>query len=159
MNRCPRGAECNFLHVFRNPGGAFSKADRDCEDLGNSQRTTWSYRGKNEENSRHDGTTRCRDWKWDEDDVTCGSVRVERNEEGRRDGTERDRERREKRERRERRRMRERENDEESHRRLHRTSRHDRDRSRDRSRRKRERSTSRSSARRERREKHRKNSK
>ena len=29
MKRCPKGKHCNFLHVFRNPGGAFSRADRD----------------------------------------------------------------------------------------------------------------------------------
>ena len=27
--RCPKGKHCNFLHVFRNPGGAFAWADRD----------------------------------------------------------------------------------------------------------------------------------
>ena len=29
QRRCPKGKRCNFLHVFRNPGGAFSRADRD----------------------------------------------------------------------------------------------------------------------------------
>lgn len=27
--RCPKGSRCNFLHVFRNPGNEFYKADRD----------------------------------------------------------------------------------------------------------------------------------
>ena len=29
QNRCPKGKHCNFLHVFRNPGGAFARADLD----------------------------------------------------------------------------------------------------------------------------------
>jgi hypothetical protein len=29
QKRCPKGKHCNFLHVFRNPGGTFSRADRD----------------------------------------------------------------------------------------------------------------------------------
>lgn len=29
QKRCPKGKNCNFLHVFPNPGGAFSRADRD----------------------------------------------------------------------------------------------------------------------------------
>ena len=33
QNRCPKGKHCNFLHVFRNPGGAFSRADRDLPAL------------------------------------------------------------------------------------------------------------------------------
>ena len=33
QNRCPKGKHCNFLHVFRNPGGAFSRADRDLPPL------------------------------------------------------------------------------------------------------------------------------
>lgn len=28
-NRCPRGKNCNFLHVYRNPGNAFRSMDRD----------------------------------------------------------------------------------------------------------------------------------
>ena len=29
QKKCPKGKHCNFLHVFRNPRGAFSRADRD----------------------------------------------------------------------------------------------------------------------------------
>eukprot|EP00795_Rhopilema_esculentum_P016677 gene16677-8119_t len=31
-NRCPRGKNCNFLHVFRNPNNEFKDADRDMWD-------------------------------------------------------------------------------------------------------------------------------
>ncbi|KAK7090739.1 U2 small nuclear ribonucleoprotein auxiliary factor 35 kDa subunit-related protein 2-like [Littorina saxatilis] len=30
--RCPKGAACNFLHVFKNPGNEFWEADRDFEN-------------------------------------------------------------------------------------------------------------------------------
>ncbi|KAG9287696.1 hypothetical protein G9A89_004099 [Geosiphon pyriformis] len=32
-NKCPRGMHCNFLHVFKNPGGLYSDADRDNESV------------------------------------------------------------------------------------------------------------------------------
>ncbi|GET03866.1 U2 small nuclear ribonucleoprotein auxiliary factor 35 kDa subunit-related protein 2 [Rhizophagus clarus] len=31
-NQCPKGIQCNFLHVYKNPGGLYSDADRDFED-------------------------------------------------------------------------------------------------------------------------------
>ena len=42
--RCPKGKRCNFLHVFRNPGGAFSRADQDLSHLSPSPRRRSSYR-------------------------------------------------------------------------------------------------------------------
>ncbi|CAI2177408.1 8740_t:CDS:10 [Funneliformis geosporum] len=32
-NQCPKGIQCNFLHVYKNPGGLYLDADRDFEDL------------------------------------------------------------------------------------------------------------------------------
>ncbi|CAG8587022.1 12879_t:CDS:2 [Funneliformis caledonium] len=31
--QCPKGIQCNFLHAYKNPGGLYSDADRDFEDL------------------------------------------------------------------------------------------------------------------------------
>ena len=47
--RCPKGKHCNFLHVFRNPGGAFSRADQDLSHHSPPPRRRssyhdWSYR-------------------------------------------------------------------------------------------------------------------
>ena len=45
QKRCPKGKHCNFLHVFRNPGGIFSRADRDLPPLSpnslHSRRSSW----------------------------------------------------------------------------------------------------------------------
>ncbi|XP_022098711.1 U2 small nuclear ribonucleoprotein auxiliary factor 35 kDa subunit-related protein 1-like [Acanthaster planci] len=46
QNKCPRGKNCNFLHVFQNPNREFADADRDFQGLsgrvGQSQRG-WRY--------------------------------------------------------------------------------------------------------------------
>ena len=39
-NRCPRGKNCNFLHVFRNPNNEFFNADRDFEANRDGQGST-----------------------------------------------------------------------------------------------------------------------
>ena len=46
--RCPKGKHCNFLHVFRNPGGAFARADRDlpASSERSEERTTPERQGK-----------------------------------------------------------------------------------------------------------------
>ena len=40
QNRCPKGKRCNFLHVFRNPGGAYARADLDMQPYSPSRRYT-----------------------------------------------------------------------------------------------------------------------
>ncbi|KAK3734361.1 hypothetical protein QZH41_016664, partial [Actinostola sp. cb2023] len=60
-NRCPRGKNCNFLHVYRNPGNAFRNMDRDDSSPG---RTPYSERGS--ERSTRD---------WSRREVREGSVR------------------------------------------------------------------------------------
>ena len=40
QNRCPKGKHCNFLHVFRNPGGAYARADLDMQPYSPSRRYT-----------------------------------------------------------------------------------------------------------------------
>ncbi|XP_052219256.1 U2 small nuclear ribonucleoprotein auxiliary factor 35 kDa subunit-related protein 1-like isoform X2 [Dreissena polymorpha] len=42
--KCPKGKECNFLHVFKNPSSEFNMADRDMEPF-----TTHNYRHRNQE--------------------------------------------------------------------------------------------------------------
>ncbi|RHZ69689.1 hypothetical protein Glove_280g18 [Diversispora epigaea] len=32
-NKCPKGIQCNFLHVYRNPGNLYVEADKDFEYL------------------------------------------------------------------------------------------------------------------------------
>lgn len=39
--KCPKGKNCNFLHVFRNPGNEFWEADRDMSPVRSSRREGW----------------------------------------------------------------------------------------------------------------------
>ena len=43
--RCPKGRECNFLHVFKNPNKEFNLADRDMESFTPRQDPRHSWRG------------------------------------------------------------------------------------------------------------------
>ena len=43
QNRCPKGKHCNFLHVFRNPGGAYARADLDMQPYSPSRRYNMAY--------------------------------------------------------------------------------------------------------------------
>ncbi|XP_039513557.1 U2 small nuclear ribonucleoprotein auxiliary factor 35 kDa subunit-related protein 2 [Pimephales promelas] len=63
--KCPKGKNCNFLHVFRNPGNEFWEADRDLHmspDRGGgfSSRHSgmWSQRGNSPERSQRRWTDR-----------------------------------------------------------------------------------------------------
>ncbi|XP_028836710.1 U2 small nuclear ribonucleoprotein auxiliary factor 35 kDa subunit-related protein 1 [Denticeps clupeoides] len=78
--KCPKGKHCNFLHVFRNPGGEFSKADldlhlspdRECNFTGwrsDRRDRSWSQRTFSPERSRrHRGEwrsrSRSREYSW-----------------------------------------------------------------------------------------------
>lgn len=42
--RCPKGRSCNFLHVFRNPLGAFSRADLDLPPLSPQRPSSSAHR-------------------------------------------------------------------------------------------------------------------
>uniref|UniRef100_A0AAY4C783 C3H1-type domain-containing protein n=1 Tax=Denticeps clupeoides TaxID=299321 RepID=A0AAY4C783_9TELE len=80
LNKCPKGKHCNFLHVFRNPGGEFSKADldlhlspdRECNFTGwrsDRRDRSWSQRTFSPERSRrHRGEwrsrSRSREYSW-----------------------------------------------------------------------------------------------
>ncbi|XP_045582468.1 U2 small nuclear ribonucleoprotein auxiliary factor 35 kDa subunit-related protein 2 [Procambarus clarkii] len=49
--RCPKGGQCNFLHVYRNPGNAFWRADQDTQSheySKNSQTPKYCHRGHSE---------------------------------------------------------------------------------------------------------------
>ncbi|XP_038050060.1 U2 small nuclear ribonucleoprotein auxiliary factor 35 kDa subunit-related protein 1-like [Patiria miniata] len=67
QNKCSRGKNCNFLHVFQNPNREFANADRDFQTLGSrggqSQRG-WRYdqdrRNRDRSRSREKRREQCR---------------------------------------------------------------------------------------------------
>ncbi|XP_013416377.1 U2 small nuclear ribonucleoprotein auxiliary factor 35 kDa subunit-related protein 1 [Lingula anatina] len=52
MKRCPKGKNCNFLHVFRNPNGEFRDADRDFEFASSQRHEGRSERGSSKRDDR-----------------------------------------------------------------------------------------------------------